>query len=352
MRKLIRASILLCSVITLSKANAWPQAVTPDEGGIPALKVTAPNGAENLLIGSMHIPADGLRQPADSVMDGAKRYVVESVPDSTIDKVVPEVAPEVKEGMEAMRIALIGGRQRVLIFNMAVKEGKVPGMAFRDGDTVLRANWAMSLSKEQIQQLYRNARCDSRITQVAAKQETTVEKLVDRILLTRTPVMASKLASSVCASEGLLSRDDLLSRAATKRGLQPLPLETVEELEKQRSGVPQHIYELQLQQAFQPVYRQALQQAIDSLNSGDFDGVFAATNSGAANNADMEIFNQFMLSNRNHAWMPKLMTYLDAGNSLVNVGASHLSGPDGLVALLRNKGYRIEPILVPAGNGR
>lgn len=52
-----------------------------------------------------------------------------------------------------------------------------------------------------------------------------------------------------------------------------------------------------------------------------------------------------MLVDRNHAWIPKIDQLLNrTGHSLVVVGAAHLVGPDGLIALLRAKGYTIEQI--------
>lgn len=48
---------------------------------------------------------------------------------------------------------------------------------------------------------------------------------------------------------------------------------------------------------------------------------------------------------RNHAWLPQVQAMLDAetkDDTLVVVGALHLLGDDGLVQLLRDKGYRVE----------
>ena len=49
---------------------------------------------------------------------------------------------------------------------------------------------------------------------------------------------------------------------------------------------------------------------------------------------------------RNHAWLPRLQALLDEGGRdedvLVVVGALHLLGEDGLVALLREAGYTVE----------
>jgi uncharacterized protein YbaP (TraB family) len=52
---------------------------------------------------------------------------------------------------------------------------------------------------------------------------------------------------------------------------------------------------------------------------------------------------QRLLVERNRNWMPKIEA-LSArpGSAFVVVGAAHLVGPDGLLAMLRARGYRIE----------
>ena len=74
------------------------QACAAEDGsaGVPALKVTAPNGATSILIGSLHVAADGLKQPSGAVMQGAKHYVIEHLPGPFADRFI-EVAPEVKQ---------------------------------------------------------------------------------------------------------------------------------------------------------------------------------------------------------------------------------------------------------------
>jgi uncharacterized protein YbaP (TraB family) len=52
---------------------------------------------------------------------------------------------------------------------------------------------------------------------------------------------------------------------------------------------------------------------------------------------------QRLLVERNHNWMPQLEVLLARPKSaFVVVGAAHLVGPDGLIALLKAKGYRVE----------
>lgn len=52
-------------------------------------------------------------------------------------------------------------------------------------------------------------------------------------------------------------------------------------------------------------------------------------------------FYQRMLVKRNQAWLPKIETFLNDGarRYLVVVGAAHLLGPDGIIEMLRAKGY-------------
>ena len=52
---------------------------------------------------------------------------------------------------------------------------------------------------------------------------------------------------------------------------------------------------------------------------------------------------QSLIVERNHNWMPQLEKCLARTTPcLVVVGAGHVVGPDGLLALLRQKGYRVE----------
>ncbi|PYI45944.1 MAG: hypothetical protein DMF10_10575 [Verrucomicrobia bacterium] len=48
---------------------------------------------------------------------------------------------------------------------------------------------------------------------------------------------------------------------------------------------------------------------------------------------------------RNRNWLPKIEGYLRSGHTyFVVVGAGHLGGPNGLLALLRARGYKIEQL--------
>jgi len=52
-----------------------------------------------------------------------------------------------------------------------------------------------------------------------------------------------------------------------------------------------------------------------------------------------------LLTNRNRRWIPKIEGYLHSGKTyFVVAGAAHMGGPNGVLALLRARGYRIEQL--------
>lgn len=56
-----------------------------------------------------------------------------------------------------------------------------------------------------------------------------------------------------------------------------------------------------------------------------------------------------LLKRRNMNWMNKIPQLIKAQPTFIAVGVRHLPGKDGLIALLREKGYQVEPI-GPSGN--
>jgi hypothetical protein len=50
-----------------------------------------------------------------------------------------------------------------------------------------------------------------------------------------------------------------------------------------------------------------------------------------------------LLVARNRNWLPQLEALFNrSGRAFVVVGAAHLIGPDGLIAMLRDRGYQLE----------
>jgi uncharacterized protein YbaP (TraB family) len=54
---------------------------------------------------------------------------------------------------------------------------------------------------------------------------------------------------------------------------------------------------------------------------------------------------QRLLAGRNRNWMPTIdALLLRKGHALIVVGAAHLVGADGLIAMLKAKGYTVEQL--------
>lgn len=63
-----------------------------------------------------------------------------------------------------------------------------------------------------------------------------------------------------------------------------------------------------------------------------------------ASESDMEGFEQFMLIDRNRAWIDKISDYSSIKSTFFAVGAGHLAGEQGVIALLEKEGYTLTPI--------
>ena len=81
----------------------------------------------------------------------------------------------------------------------------------------------------------------------------------------------------------------------------------------------------------------------DLWRAGDAEGLYART--GVEMKAEYPQLYQRINVDRNQAWLPRLAAMLDdsqADDTLVVVGALHLLGDDGVVELLKAKGYTVE----------
>ncbi|MBI3493671.1 MAG: TraB/GumN family protein [Acidobacteria bacterium] len=84
----------------------------------------------------------------------------------------------------------------------------------------------------------------------------------------------------------------------------------------------------------------AMSKMMDAWRTGDVPAVERVVLSGLRQ--DPALY-QRLLVGRNKNWMPKIEAlFARRGHALVVVGAAHLVGPDGLVAMLKAKGYAVE----------
>jgi uncharacterized protein len=81
-------------------------------------------------------------------------------------------------------------------------------------------------------------------------------------------------------------------------------------------------------------------QTIEVYKSQNSDGLYKFID-GRLGNAD---FQKVMLDERNIAWIPKIEKAINEKPSFIAVGGGHLGGENGVINLLRKKGYKVEAI--------
>ena len=71
----------------------------------------------------------------------------------------------------------------------------------------------------------------------------------------------------------------------------------------------------------------------------EIENLFSKSESGMENHQDL------LLNNRNKNWVVQLKSIMKTNPVFVAVGAGHLVGKQGLIALLRKEGYMVQPLL-------
>lgn len=88
-------------------------------------------------------------------------------------------------------------------------------------------------------------------------------------------------------------------------------------------------------------YKKLTTQMVDTYVKQDLDGLLRIM----TEQPDMEIYGEDLLDNRNHNWVPKLQELMKEKSLFVAVGAGHLPGEEGVIKLLQEEGYTVEPVM-------
>ena len=79
-----------------------------------------------------------------------------------------------------------------------------------------------------------------------------------------------------------------------------------------------------------------------SWRRGDSDALAKSVRDGFS---DFPAMARRLLDERNARWSPKIDSYLASGKTyMIVAGAAHFGGKNGVVAILRNKGYKVEQL--------
>ena len=93
-----------------------------------------------------------------------------------------------------------------------------------------------------------------------------------------------------------------------------------------------------------PHARQEFGKMVELYKKQDLAGLYNLT---LESDFEMENQQEVLLTDRNKRWIPLIQKQIAEKPTFVAVGAAHLGGEEGVIALLRKEGYSVVPILKP-----
>lgn len=153
-------------------------------------------------------------------------------------------------------------------------------------------------------------------------------------------ITLSQFALQAAGYDAELGIDVYYRRLAGEKGVVFAPLETAAEQIDYLANVPMDIQIAQLKKTIQEgdAELKQVKQITDAWRAGNAATIEQLL---VQDMKESPAFYQSLVVNRNRRWMPRVESCLTAGNCFVVVGAAHMVGTDGLIAMLRQKGYRI-----------
>jgi len=145
-----------------------------------------------------------------------------------------------------------------------------------------------------------------------------------------------------CAPQSIESE---LLRYVTEQKEATFGLETVEEQMRVFDEIP---YQLQIEELLTSIKsnfksdKAELNALLNSYAKKDLNEMQKIMdNSSSLMNKE---FGNLLLKDRNERWIPKIERAMKEQPTFFGVGAAHLLGSDGVITLLRNKGYTVDPM--------
>ncbi|MBJ6132773.1 TraB/GumN family protein [Ochrobactrum sp. Q0168] len=147
-------------------------------------------------------------------------------------------------------------------------------------------------------------------------------------------------------SEGEKSLDEFLAVSAQSEGRQIAGLETAAEQFEATEKLPLdfHIRNLIATVDYGDRTEDAMETTTALYLKGELGMIMPALRQivpDALSDQDYDLFLKYLITDRNHTMADRAVPLLEKGNVFIAVGALHLPGQEGVVELLRAKGYRL-----------
>lgn len=154
---------------------------------------------------------------------------------------------------------------------------------------------------------------------------------------------AQQISSAYCGEEKMESYEMVFSQKFKEM---KRPISGLETMKDQMKALDEISIEEQAQSLLETIH--APQEACNQLSEmvsiyrkQDLNALMAMTEA----SEDLDGHLEGLLDNRNANWIPKIEQLVAEEQVFIAVGAGHLAGPRGVIHLLRDAGYSVEPII-------
>jgi len=177
--------------------------------------------------------------------------------------------------------------------------------------------------------------------------------VLDAVAKMKPWVLSSLLALPKCErerqSEGEKSLDEKLALDAQAEGRNVQGLESAEEQLQAMNRMPLdfHLRSLVATIDYGDDIEDAMETTTTLYLKGEIGMIMPALRKivpDSLSDDDYDLFLKYLISDRNHVMADRAVPIIDKGNAFIAVGALHLPGTDGVIELLRAKGYRVVPL--------
>jgi uncharacterized protein YbaP (TraB family) len=203
-----------------------------------------------------------------------------------------------------------------------------------DPATILGGMMLMTMKDgKTLQQLYSDADYKKIRQYFTDSLKTPLSFILEALLYPK--MMPCKLISGV--------EEELMKVAKTQKK----EIKGLETMEFQAGVFDSIPYEEQAKELLQSIDSMAsnkksfntMMQVYKNQQINEIENLFSKSESGMENHQDL------LLNNRNKNWVGQLKSIMKTNPVFVAVGAGHLVGKQGLIALLRKEGYVVQPLL-------
>lgn len=157
------------------------------------------------------------------------------------------------------------------------------------------------------------------------------------------PLFLAQFIIPKMINKPLASYEMTFVKMAKKYNIDLTGLESVEE---QMNAIDEIPYQKQAELVLENINdfnkdKQIYSKLIDAYKKMDFKNFYKLMFKAST---ELKEFEKILLIDRNEKWIPRIMKMIKEKSCFIAVGALHLEGEKGLVALLQSEGYNVTPI--------